>query len=77
MSRRIIRCEDFYGWSLGFPEHPDSTLYSATMKLTSQLFVAGLAPFAHAFPAVIYEAAVADPALEARAKELAKMLEAR
>lgn len=47
------------------------------MKFTSQLFVAGLAPLAHAFPAMMYEAAAADPALEARAKELAKMLEAR
>lgn len=47
------------------------------MKFTSRLFVAGLAPFAHAFPAMMYEAAAADPALEARAKELAKMLEAR
>ncbi|KAJ4343710.1 hypothetical protein N0V95_006540 [Ascochyta clinopodiicola] len=47
------------------------------MKLTSQLFVAGLAPFAHAFPAMMYEAAAADPALEARAKEIEKLLEAR
>ncbi|KAJ4369421.1 hypothetical protein N0V86_009253 [Didymella sp. IMI 355093] len=47
------------------------------MKFTSQLLVAGLAPFAHAFPAMMYEAAAADPQLEARAKELAKMLEAR
>jgi hypothetical protein len=47
------------------------------MKFTSQLFVAGLAPLAHAFPAMMYEAAAADPQLEARAKELAKMLEAR
>ncbi|KAF3037471.1 hypothetical protein E8E12_003210 [Didymella heteroderae] len=47
------------------------------MKFTSQLFVASLAPIAHAFPAMMYEAAAADPQLEARAKELAKMLEAR
>lgn len=47
------------------------------MKFTSQLLVAGLAPFAHAFPAMMYEAAAADPTIEARAKELAKMLEAR
>ncbi|KAH6625885.1 hypothetical protein C7974DRAFT_209323 [Boeremia exigua] len=47
------------------------------MRLTSQLFVAGLAPFAHAFPAMMYEAVAADPALEARAEEIAKLLEAR
>lgn len=47
------------------------------MKYSSQLLVAGLAPFAHAFPAMMYEAAAADPALEARAAELAKILEAR
>lgn len=47
------------------------------MKFTSQLVLAGLAPFAHAFPAMMYEAAAADPAIEARAKELAHMLEAR
>lgn len=47
------------------------------MKFTTQLFVAGLAPMAHAFPAMMYEAAAADPQIEARAKELAKMLEAR
>lgn len=47
------------------------------MKVNSQLLLAGLAPFAHAFPAMMYEAAASDPALEARAKELAKMLRAR
>lgn len=47
------------------------------MKFTSQVFFAGLAPLAHAFPAMMYEAAAADPAIEARAKELAQMLEAR
>jgi hypothetical protein len=47
------------------------------MKFTTQFFVAGLAPMARAFPAMMYEAAAADPQIEARAKELAKMLEAR
>jgi hypothetical protein len=46
------------------------------MKFTTQFFVAGLAPMARAFPAMMYEAAAADPQIEARAKELAKMLEA-
>jgi hypothetical protein len=47
------------------------------MKFTSQLIVASVVPFAHAFPALMYEAAVVDPDLEARAKDLANMLEAR
>lgn len=47
------------------------------MKHTTQFFLAVLAPFAHAFPAMMYEAAAADPALEARAAELAKKLDAR
>lgn len=47
------------------------------MRLTSQLFVAGLAPLTHAFPAMMYEAAAADPAIAARAEELAGQLKAR
>lgn len=47
------------------------------MKFSSQFFVAGLAPLAHAFPAMMFEAAANDPQIEARAKELAQMLEAR
>jgi hypothetical protein len=53
------------------------TKFSPTMKFTSQLFVAGLAPITHAFPAMMFEAAANDPQIEARAKELAKMLESR
>lgn len=47
------------------------------MRLTSHLLVAGLAPFTHAFPAMMYEAAAADPAIEARAAEIAEKLKER
>ncbi|KAF2133984.1 Cloroperoxidase [Dothidotthia symphoricarpi CBS 119687] len=48
------------------------------MKFTSfQLLAATLAPLTNAFPAAMFEAAAADPAVQARAEEMAKLLAKR
>lgn len=48
------------------------------MKFISfQLLAATLVPLTNAFPAAVFEAAAADPALQARADEIAKILAER